>query len=269
MIELYHHHVSVCAAKSRLALAEKGVEWSGHMMNLRASDQHQPEYLAINPFGLVPTLVHDGTVIVESTVINEYVDDVFDGPPLRPTDPVKLAQMRVWTRMNDENVHAAAGVLTTAIAYRHVPQHGEQISNQIDPFKKDRKTQRFNSGIDTPHFRVAIKRMDMLLDHMEQALSGDGPGRALAGGGPDWLVGDYSLADVGFAPYLTRLDKLQLGAMWDKRPRVADWYERMQARPAYKTAISDWFDYDKSWIELMIEKGSEVKDGALAILAGD
>lgn len=261
MLYLYHHHTSVCAAKTRLALAEKGLDWDGEIIRLRERDQHQPRYVAKNPFGLVPMLEHDGKVLVESNVINEYLDDVFPEPPLRPKDPYKLAQMRVWTRMTDENIHAAAGVVTTAIAYRHVPSHGNQISGALDPYKQARKIASFEDGIDNLHFRTAMRRYDMLMDQIDQALAGKGPGEALAGGGPDWLVGDYSLADVAFAPYMERLQCCAMEFLWeDDRPRVADWYARLKARPAYKKAILDWFDWDITWTELMRAEGEKVRD---------
>lgn len=256
---LYHHHVSVCATKSRYALEEKGVKWDGKLVSLRESEQHTKEYLAMNPFGLVPVLIHDDKVVPESTVINEYIDQAFEGPALRPTDPYKLAQMRIWTRMNDENIHAAAGVLTTSIAYRHVPAHGFQISNQIDPYKKTRKTASFQEGVDNPHFRTALARTDMLLTHMEEALGGKGPGRALAGGGPEWLIGQFSLADIGFAPYIVRYDHLKLSFMWDDKPRVAAWYERLKKRPAFQRGIMDWFKEDISWTDLMQDQGLKVQ----------
>ena len=261
MLYLYHHHTSVCAAKTRLALVEKGLDWDGEIIRLRERDQHQPAYVAKNPFGLVPMLEHDGKVLVESNVINEYLDDVFPDPPLRPKDPYQLARMRVWTRMTDENIHAAAGVVTTAIAYRHVAAHGNQISGALDPYKQARKIASFEDGIDNLHFRTAMRRYDMLMDQIDQTLAGTGPGEALTGGGPDWLVGDYSLADVAFAPYMERLQCCALEFLWeDDRPRVADWYARLKARPAYKKAILDWFDWDVTWTDLMRSEGEKVRD---------
>lgn len=260
MLYLYHHHTSVCAAKTRLALDEKGLEWDGEIIRLRERDQHQPEYLAKNPFGLVPMLDHDGTIVVESNVINEYLDDAFPDTPLRPKDPHKLAQMRTWTRMTDENIHAAAGVVTTSIAYRHVPKHGNQISGQLDPYKQMRKIASFEDGIDNVHFRTAMRRYDMLMDQIETALSGKGPGKALEGGGPDWLIGEYSLADVAMASYMERLYCCALEFLWEDRPRVADWFQRLRARPAYKKAILDWFDWDISWTDLMRSEGEKVRD---------
>ena len=256
---LYHHHTSGCAAKVRLALAEKGVPWEGELINLRAAEQYSDAYLAMNPFGLVPVLVHDGKVLPESTVINEYIDAVFDGPSLRPSDLYKRGQMRMWTRMNDENVHAATGVLTSAVAFRHQAKHADQVAKIRDPYKKERKIESVRSGIDNAHFATALARVDLLLAQIEEALGGTGPGQALAGGGPDWLVGEYSLADIGFAPYITRFDHLQLGFMWENRPRVVEWYQRLKARPAYQRAIADWLQSDYSYVELMIAQGRKLE----------
>ena len=75
MIELYHNDMSVCAQKVRFALGEKALVWKSHHLNLRAGDQQKPEYRRLNPNAVVPTLVDSGRVIIESTVINEYIDD--------------------------------------------------------------------------------------------------------------------------------------------------------------------------------------------------
>mgnify|MGYP003994020883 FL=1 len=265
MLKLYHHHTSVCAAKSRMALEEKGLEWEGEIIRLRERDQHTPEYLALNPFGLVPMLDHDGKIIVESTVINEYVDEVFDGPAIRPKDAYQQARMRTWTRMTDENIHAAAGVVTTSIAYRNVPSHGNQISGQMDPYKQARKIASFEGGIDNIHFRTAMRRYDMLMEQIDAALAGTGPGKALAGGGPDWLIGEFSLADIAMSPYMERLYCLELDFLWEDKPRVADWFARLRDRPAYKKAILEWFDWDITWTDLMHAEGAKVRDEARRI----
>ncbi len=263
---LYHHHTSVCAAKVRLALAEKGVPWEGKLIDLRASEQYSDYYLAINPFGLVPVLVHDGNVLPESSVINEYIDEMFDGPSLRPKDSYKRGQMRIWTRMNDENIHAATGVLTSSIAFRHQAKHSDQVKKVRDPYKRERKMESVRGGIDNAHFTTALARVDLLFAQIEEALGGTGPGKALAGGGPDWLTGEYSLADIGFAPYITRFDHLQLGFLWESRPRVAGWYKRLKARPAYRSAIEEWLHHDYSYVELMIAQGGELEPRLRAMI---
>src|ERR1700752_1250609 len=118
MLELYHNDMSVCAQKVRLVIAEKGLAPTLHHLNLRKGDQLAPEYLKLNPNAVVPTLVHDGRVVIESTVICEYLDDAFPQKPLRG-DAGEKAQMRLWTKQLDEGLHIAIGNLSLCIAFRH------------------------------------------------------------------------------------------------------------------------------------------------------
>ena len=87
MITLYHHGSSVCAAKVRIVLAEKSLPWEGIYVDILRGDQFDPAYVKLNSKAVVPTLVHDGKVIIESTVICEYLDECFPDPPLKPADP--------------------------------------------------------------------------------------------------------------------------------------------------------------------------------------
>ena len=87
MITLYHHGSSVCAAKVRIVLAEKSLPWDGVYVDILRGDQFDPAYMKLNPKAVVPTLVHDGKVIVESSVICEYLDETFPDPPLKPARP--------------------------------------------------------------------------------------------------------------------------------------------------------------------------------------
>ncbi|MCF7980380.1 MAG: glutathione S-transferase N-terminal domain-containing protein, partial [Pseudomonadales bacterium] len=86
-ILLYTSVESACAQKVRLVLSEKKVDWNERSLNLRRGDQFAPEYLKLNPKAVVPTLVHGNQVIRESSVINEYLDEIFPDPPLKPSDP--------------------------------------------------------------------------------------------------------------------------------------------------------------------------------------
>src|SRR5262245_42128346 len=98
MLALYHHGSSVCAAKVRFALGEKRLEWTGTYIDILKGEQFAPEYQKLNPKAVVPTLVHDGTVLNESTVINEYIDETFPDPPLKPGSATARAAMRLWTK---------------------------------------------------------------------------------------------------------------------------------------------------------------------------
>src|SRR5713226_9686735 len=104
MLELYHSINSVCAQKVRIALAEKGLTAKDHLMTLRG-DQFDPAYLKLNPSGVVPTLIHDGQPVIESAVILYYIDEVFPEPPLMPKEPLGRAQVRLYNKLIDENLH--------------------------------------------------------------------------------------------------------------------------------------------------------------------
>ena len=102
MLELYNFAPSTCSLKVRICLAEKGLEWVDHRMDSRDGEHLRPAYLKLNPNGVVPTLIHDGDVIIDSSVIMEYLDEVFPGGRLTPEDPVRRAHMRKWLRYFEE-----------------------------------------------------------------------------------------------------------------------------------------------------------------------
>jgi glutathione S-transferase len=252
MIELYHNDMSTCAKKVRLVLAEKNLEWTSHHMDLRAGDTRTPEYISkFNPLGVVPTLVDDGTIIYESSVIMEYLEDAYPDTPLRPGDARQRARMRLWTKQLDEGVHAATGVISTCIAFRHQMFAGrsdQQVRDFIDAIpdvaRRERSHEMVFTGLGSIHFAPAILRFEKLFTDMEAALV-TGP----------WLAGDtYSLADIAYTPYLTRYDHLQLLGVLDKRPRLANWYDRVKARHSYGEALGKWFN--PKYLTLMKEHGS-------------
>ena len=112
MLDLYHHWRATCGRVARLAFAEKGVEWN----DVLVTDRFSPEYTKLNPNNYVPTLVHDGRVIIESSVIVSYVDDLFDGPDLKPSDPYDRARMYFRIKMRDERYHYAINAISFGLA---------------------------------------------------------------------------------------------------------------------------------------------------------
>src|ERR1700679_3581520 len=117
LLELYHGRTSTCAQKARLVLAEKGLDWKSHLLTLRG-DQFDPEYLKLNPNGVVPTLVHDGHVVIESAVIMHYLDETFPEPPLMPQAPPARAKLRMFIKLVDEYVQNAAFLISFATSNR-------------------------------------------------------------------------------------------------------------------------------------------------------
>jgi glutathione S-transferase len=242
MLELYHHGSSVCAAKVRFALAEKGLEWRGHYLDILKGDQFAPEYTRLNPKAVVPTLVHDGKVVTESTVICEYLEEVFPEPALLPRDPYLRHKARVWTKAVDEDVHPACAAVTFSVSHRHtLARLGKEKleaflsatpAHSITPEWKAQKRLYVERGLEAPGAADRIRLYDRYLKKMDDALA-DG----------DWLVGGrFSLADIALTPYVNRLAAMGLDGMWagGRLPRVAAWFARIEARPAFKPALVDW-----------------------------
>jgi glutathione S-transferase len=229
-LELYHAGLTTCSKKSRLCLAEKGLDYVSHYVNLREFENHTPEYHAINPNGVVPSLVHDGRVIIESTFINEYLDEVFPDPPLAPADPVLKATMRVWGKMADEYGLSAVRIPTWSRTKKDGVQALKDKGDLDDviariPLKDHRDKYRkiAEGGFGEDEFADAHAKMDFVFARAEAALA-EGP----------WLVGEmYTLADINMLPYIDQFGKYRpelLDAA--NHPRCADWHTRMMARPA-------------------------------------
>ena len=173
MLTLYHGRTSVCSIKARLALAEKGVDWDGKLLTLRG-DQFDPGYMKLNPNAVVPTLVHDGKVIIELTVIMHYVDEVFPGPSLLPSDPVGRSKLRLTTKLMDEYVHVSCMTITFATANRAslarlTPQEMEaELAKAPDPKRSEIKRQVVAQGLDAPPVVEALRQQERLLDAIER-----------------------------------------------------------------------------------------------------
>ena len=110
---LFHGLASTCSKKVRMTLYEKGLAFKSRLMNLQAFEQHRPDYLKINPNGVVPALLDGNAPVIESSIIMEYIDDRYPQVvPLVPADPLLRAKMRLWLRFSD-NIAFDAIMLST------------------------------------------------------------------------------------------------------------------------------------------------------------
>jgi glutathione S-transferase len=248
MLYLYHGTTSVCAIKARLALAEKNLAWEGEVLDLQRGDQHRPDYAKLNPNHVVPTLVHDGRVVLESTLIIEYLDEAFPAPALMPADPYARAQARLWMKKIDDYLHAACSTVTFAIAFRRglLKKTPEELAARFaampDPAYRERQRLSVEHGVAAPHVPPALAAYDRYIGEMEQALAAT-----------PWLAGEaYSLADSAATPYVNRAAMLGLDRLWvGRRPRVEDWFARVRARPSYAGAITRWLtDADRERFDI-------------------
>lgn len=255
MLELYHNNISVCAQKVRLVLAEKRLTWTSRHIDLRRGEHLTPEFLKINPRGLVPVLVHDGEVVVESTLICEYLDDVFPEPPLKPASPLRRARMRLWSKTVDEGLHVACGTLSFAAVFARQLRDGlsrealeARLAQMPDPARRERQRQLIELGLAAPFVKDAVRLHDKAIREMDAALAGGGP----------WLMGEqFTLADAVMAPYVERLDRLTLAGFWQEdRPRVGEWLRRLKARPSFAEAFDAFHPHD--YDDLLRDRGVDL-----------
>jgi glutathione S-transferase len=238
MIELYHFGFSTCSQKVRLVIAEKGLGFESHEVNLLAGGQHAPDYVKLNPKHVVPTLVHDGRVLVESSLIIAYLDDAFPDPPLRPADALGRYATSRWIKHVDDELHPAAPTVTFALGPRNamlqLPQEVREANVAAIPDPVERATRRsvIEHGVAAPEFAGALGIFLDTLDQMETELARE-----------RWLSGArFGLADATLLPYVLRLEHLGLDPLLQHsaRPRVADWLARVKSLPSYGTAVEAW-----------------------------
>src|ERR1041384_1752963 len=159
MLELYHNNISVCAQKVRIVLAEKGLPWTNHHLSLARGEQLTPAFKTMNPRGVVPVLVHDGSVVVESSVLCSYLAQGFREPPLMPKSPMERATMRLWCKLPDDILHMACATVSFAISF------GQQLKKQMgagleerlmkmpDPARRGRQRALIQKGIEKAMLR--------------------------------------------------------------------------------------------------------------------
>ncbi|MDP6843801.1 MAG: glutathione S-transferase N-terminal domain-containing protein [Rhodospirillales bacterium] len=237
MLTLYHFWSSTCSRRVRICLAEKQIEWqSRHVDIAKKMEQLEPWYQKLNANGVVPTIDHDGNLVIESNIIIQYLDEAFPGPSLTPEDPLKRARMRELFDRFEQVVHANINVIS--YNRRHLPrvQHlsdderRAMIMKKGDADKRRIMLERLQHGVSEEDEARAEARLANVLDELEAMLDGR-----------DWLLGDdFSLADISIAPFIERFEANRLDRLVDfsVRPRLGTWWTRLQARAGFREAYA-------------------------------
>lgn len=255
MLDLYHYENSVCSQKARMTLSETDLEWRSFEVDLFNHEQFDPEYLKLNPKGYVPTLVHDGQAIRESTLICEYLDEIVPSPPLMPADAHERVQVRLWSKAVDEGLFEGVTVFSFSAMFRDrmknmsAEERERRYRNVGNPTRRDRHISMFEQGVDSPYVFRAVGAYETAFKEMEETLAD----------GSDWLVSDmFSLAEVNLAPFFVRLECLTLLDLWlGERPGVTGWWKRVKDRPSYQAEISDKFTPEE--VDEMAVTGARIK----------
>jgi len=196
MLKLYNYPDCPFCQKVRVVLAEKDLEYEKTLVDLRKQDQKTPEFLQLNPYGKVPVLVDEDTVVYDSTIINEYLDEEYPIPALMPEDSQGKAQVRTLEDYCDNSFIPP----TTVLLAQALKPEGERDEQRVEQAREE------------------LRRC---LYFLREKLDGN-----------QYLVGNqFTLADAAFAPRMIVLGRLGFEFEPALAP-VQQWVERIRARPS-------------------------------------
>jgi glutathione S-transferase len=201
VLKLYYHPRSTFSRRVHMALLEKSLPFELIELDMKARAHKAPEYLALNPYGRVPTLVEDSFVLYESTAILEYLEATHPEPPLAPRDARGRALVAMHMKLADVEMGSATGTLI--FPKRFLPKEKWDLA-------------------------AMGKAKDGVARHLgilDKTLSS-----------ATWLVGDaYSLADLCYTPFAEFFGLMDV----DVPPSVAAWAARLLARPSAQKTKPD------------------------------
>lgn len=202
MIKLYTFPPSTNSRKVRIALLEKGLEFERITVDLTKREQKSPEYLQIHPYGQIPALDDEGFVLYDSTIINEYLEDEYPFPALMPKDSEGRARVRMLEDFRDGHFNPS---------FVHIIQESRKPEGERDSARIDN----------------AKAEITKAFDRIEKELKTN-----------DYLVGEFSLADVAFMANIELLDRFGIPVDAAKFPKTVAWIARLKARPSFAASAS-------------------------------
>lgn len=230
-IVLYNAPQSTCSQRVRFVLHAKKLAFEEHKLNLLEGDQLKPDYLEINPNGVVPSIVHDGVPVIDSSVIIEYLDETFPEPnPLRPRALKEIAKMRTMMRYIDEMPAAAIRVPTFNIAFlprfQRMTEAEFMAFAESKPLRKEFMLAMGQKGFPQKDMDDALGRLARTLERMETWIA--------QSGGPFLMGQQLTLADISVMPTLVRLEDLNLDHLWKEKPSIVRWYAMIKMQPQFR-----------------------------------
>lgn len=238
-LELYQFGDSPCCMKVRIVLAEKKLVWAEHFLKSWQFDHYLPDYLALNPHGIVPTLVDDGQPIIQSNVIIEYLDDKYPGPVrLKPDDPLLAAKMRKWMAEEQDHLFKQIIVLSfnTMMKLRIEAFGLERMTAWSKLHPDQARAQDYLERVAAPADMDAVRRAEGDFRRHAEWLEAD-----LADTSGPWICGDqFTLADICVGVIFDRVEILDRDHLWADLPGVSAWFEALKQRPSYMRGVHPW-----------------------------
>jgi GSH-dependent disulfide-bond oxidoreductase len=228
-VTLYHWEPNANSGKPMLALMEKGVAFNSHYLDLLSFDQHKPEYLAVNPQGTIPAMLHGDRVLTESTAIMEYVDQVFSGPPLMPADPRDRWRIRWWMKLLDQWLGPSFSMIGwsvfvgPAVRSRDPAELKAAVERIPLPERRVAWSKAISGNFGAEEMQESRRRVALGILMLEEEL-----------GKRPWLAsGQFSLADINGFNLAYALPLAQPALSNDElTPNILRWLRTIYARPA-------------------------------------
>lgn len=231
-LHLYHGDISNCSMRVRMTLEEKGLDWTSHHLDLKKKENVSEDYFGINPNGLVPTLVHDGVVHIESNEIIDYLDLTYPDPPLRQSE--NEAEMLEWLRLAG-SIHVPA-IKPYVYAKKMAPklqktQEEEQryaALQQNDELKEFHSKHAGASAFSDDDIAASEKRLGEVHTKLNDTLSNR-----------KWIMGEnFSLADISWIPIHFVL--IGCGYPYERYPHIVRWSEDVAGQESFKSGVLKW-----------------------------
>ncbi len=231
-IHLYHGHISNCSMRVRMALIEKGLPWTSHHLDLKKKENISDEFFGINPNGLVPTLIDNGVVHIESNDIIAYLDEAYPEPSLRAVGGED--EMHGWLRL-------AASIHVPAVKpYVYATKIQNKVKKTADEQKKYEELQK-NEELKNFHAKHAgagafgeqdIARAQGILEECFAKLESSLEGR-------NFIMGDrFTLADISWIPLHFVL--IGCGYPFQRFPNIARWAAAVGSKESFREGILKW-----------------------------
>jgi glutathione S-transferase len=238
-LTLYHAWSSSASRKVRLCLAEKGLAYEGKVLSLGRFQHHSTWYKELNPSGIVPCLIVDGLALVESNLIDEYLDEAFPEPALMPDDPAARHEVRRWSKYVDDVCLPAVQKPNWTRSMRPIAKQWSdaELEQRLAAIPTQERRDLWRRMARDPFSEAEIDAALDILEDMTRQIEA-----YLENSGGPWLFGQrLTLADLHAAPYVIRFEEERPGRL---RPLTARWWDALKARPSWLTAEIGSYDDD-------------------------
>ena len=232
-IHLWHGEISSCSQRVRMALAEKHLSWESHLIDITKNEHATPEFQRINPKGLVPAYLDNGTLVIESCDIIDFIDQKYPKNILRPEYEGASTQVDDWLKKADK-AQKDLKLLSHEFLFR---PRKNMSAEEIDTFEKNHNNSELTTFIrewqesemlPKEKIETAVNRTDKDFKSLDGALETK-----------EWILGNvFSLADIAWIPNIHRMCLME----WplDRYPNLNKWFERVRSRPCYQEALVNW-----------------------------